>query len=221
MYTYDDQDNELYYRSSCTYYYRVKDSIAFSQRGIYELKIKHIYNLLHEGKISKSEHERMLQELSREGGKHRTTIITQLTAHKTEVKPNIDGSLKEDDGISWYEMMDMRDSDSSIRGKIGALWDKSNLYLGFETADACGVEVSIISNAQTKTIVYDLTNKEFKSNDIDAQGSVNNGEFELLIPFDKLGTAPSGDEQVNLVCNLKDDFYVAEDIAEPNFCFLQ
>ena len=67
MYTYDSRNNQVYYRSSCAYYYIVDTSIVFGENGIYELKVNHIDNLLHDGAISKSEHKRMLEELSREG----------------------------------------------------------------------------------------------------------------------------------------------------------
>lgn len=75
MYTYDDQNNQLYGRSSSFYYYIFDDSIVFSDRGIGELKRNRIHNLLRDGLISEEEHDEMLRELSREGVIEETIII--------------------------------------------------------------------------------------------------------------------------------------------------
>jgi hypothetical protein len=75
MYTYDDQNNQLYSRGSTFYYCIFDDSIVFSDRGIDELKRNHIDNLLRDGSISEEEHDEMLRELSREGVIEETIII--------------------------------------------------------------------------------------------------------------------------------------------------
>lgn len=65
LYTYDDSGVSLYYQSTSVYYHISDEGILLGINGIYELRAKHLDNLLEAGKINEQQHKNFLHELSR------------------------------------------------------------------------------------------------------------------------------------------------------------